>query len=394
MNKKLVLSIGMLAFAGAAVIGGTGAFFTDTASSTGNVFTAGSVTLALTNIVHEGNNPNQVVGFSTTQNETGLSFAFNDLKPLDRGTVSFNLQNGANEAFVCARVIDKGGADNSVVDPELDLGDTAPAGELDQFLSFRFDGGVGTIASVDGQWTELVTSPVAPNTPTSASFDYCFGTFDGPNCVLGAGNNNLAQTDSLSADVEFYAVQTRNNLQFDCDDLNKPVVTEGGTEFASAGGVRYRAFAQTSQRELFLGKADLGTGNRAEQDLTWINPGTNTTIFTYDQLNDKLTAQVNGGTVLEYPNVSAAVTCPVGDWDRMQVLVREDSGSVDFNNVVVDGDALGNFVGTSGFPGALYTVTGIDFTDGMTMTGDVVLGGTIGASAEGTKVEVLIGCAV
>ena len=30
MNKKILLSLGMLAFVGAAVVGGTGAFFSDT----------------------------------------------------------------------------------------------------------------------------------------------------------------------------------------------------------------------------------------------------------------------------------------------------------------------------------------------------------------------------
>ena len=45
MNKKIIVSIGVIGVAAAAVIGGTIAYFNDTETSTGNIFTAGNINL-------------------------------------------------------------------------------------------------------------------------------------------------------------------------------------------------------------------------------------------------------------------------------------------------------------------------------------------------------------
>src|SRR6185436_12804362 len=47
----------------------------------------------------------------------------------------------------------------------------------------------------------------------------------------GSGSNNVAQTDGISVDVSFQAVQTRNNAQFLCSSL-PPL---GGTPPTPAG---------------------------------------------------------------------------------------------------------------------------------------------------------------
>lgn len=53
MNKaRLMMSLGMLVFVGAVVVGGTGAFFSDTETSTGNVFTAGAIDLTVDSEAH------------------------------------------------------------------------------------------------------------------------------------------------------------------------------------------------------------------------------------------------------------------------------------------------------------------------------------------------------
>ena len=237
--KRLIMSGGMLAFVAAVVIGSTGAFFSDTETSAGNVFTAGSVTIEINDIVHQGNHPDNVVGFTTAT--SGLSFAFADLKPLDNGTVTFNLKNGANEAYVCAMVEEKSNNDNGINDPEAAAGDATNGpgnGELGQFLSFKFGSQTGTLANVSGLWQNVLPQPVpAGGTPASA-IGYCFGTYSGNNCVLGAGNYNLAQTDSLTADVKFYAVQTRNNPNFTCASLNEPTWVETNQDEGDADFVQ------------------------------------------------------------------------------------------------------------------------------------------------------------
>jgi len=47
MNKKLIVSLAIMAIAGAAAIGGTMAYFSDTETSKGNTFTAGSLDLTV-----------------------------------------------------------------------------------------------------------------------------------------------------------------------------------------------------------------------------------------------------------------------------------------------------------------------------------------------------------
>ncbi len=229
MQRILLSALVVGGVVGAAVYGTT-AFFSDSETSTDNVFTAGSVTLAIQEIVHDYfGDDNNAPEFSLTN--AGFSFALADLKPLDAGEVTYNLSNGANEAFVCAAVVETANADNAINDPEADAGDVtdgANNGELGDFLSFKFGSFSGTLSSISGQWQLVGT--VAANTAQASSLEYCFGEYDGENCILNeAAQYNQAQTDSLNADVQFYAVQTRNNEEFDCSDLNQPIWTNEGT---------------------------------------------------------------------------------------------------------------------------------------------------------------------
>ena len=47
--KKIILSLSVIAVAAAVVVGATTAFFSDTETSTGNTFTAGSIDLKIDN---------------------------------------------------------------------------------------------------------------------------------------------------------------------------------------------------------------------------------------------------------------------------------------------------------------------------------------------------------
>lgn len=230
-NKQIVLAIGMIVFVVAALIGGTGAFFSDTETSAGNVFTAGAVNISITDIVHTPTDTTSLVEF--TESENGLAFSFADLKPLDKGTVTYTLDNRENPAYVCAMVEAKTNADNTVNDPEVDAGDvaTSSVGELGQFLNFKFGTQSGSLAAISGLWQNV--GPINTNATSGAAIDYCFGTFSGANCVLGTGAYNLAQTDSLTADIKFYAVQTRNNENFSCASLNTPTAPVVAASYAT-----------------------------------------------------------------------------------------------------------------------------------------------------------------
>jgi predicted ribosomally synthesized peptide with SipW-like signal peptide len=217
--KKIILSLGMLTFAAAAVVGGTGAFFSDQITSEENVFTAGEVSLTGDSIVHTYNGVETDAPIFT---EDGFSFALADIKPLDEGSIDYNLTNGTNDAYVCVMVDETGNNDNGVNNPEGNAGDLSDgpgSGELGAFLNVAIGGTSGSLASLSGTWFDL--GQIAAGAPISSGIDYCFGEFDGSSCVLDEDAlYNLAQTDSLTADVSFYAVQARNN-DFSCDDLNQ-----------------------------------------------------------------------------------------------------------------------------------------------------------------------------
>src|SRR3989344_1535474 len=265
--KRILLSLGMIVFVGGLVAGATGAFFSDEETSTGNTFAAGDIDLQIDNesYVVDYNipqylNPTGQFIFSTSTSwaladlVAGVQkfFNFSDLKPGDMGEDTISIHVGS-------------------INPLLD------DGELDEGLQFAFwaddgdnvyepgtptQGGIaeviflsGTLANMGaaGQITlaDSVSSILGGNTPIPGDTTFyigkawCFGTLvtsgltqDGigktgdplnnipstngpiqrPGGVAcgGSGVNNAAQTDRVQGDMQFYAVQARNNPNFLC----------------------------------------------------------------------------------------------------------------------------------------------------------------------------------
>jgi hypothetical protein len=154
------------------------------------------------------------------------------------------------------------------------------------------------------------------------------------------------------------------------------------------GGVRYKSFANTGSREMYVGIPDLGVGaNRVETDFSWSSPGTHTVSFAYDEANNKLIGTVDG-TTLEWTNISG--TADPGKWNAMLIsVVNRDSGTtVDFNNVEINGWSLGDFSGVSWKD---WTVSWDGFDDSWTLTGEIELAGTFSGSSELSKIQIVVG---
>lgn len=265
MNKKIIMSLSVIAAVSAAVVGGTGAFFSDSETSTGNTFTAGSIDLSIGSQFSSNNNAN---GLPATQplladNNGRALYNFTDLKPGDFGSGSFDLSVTSNEAYACAMTQITSTPENTPIDPEIGSGDSAVLngpndGELQNFLQFAIfadqngngvrdpseplnvnqygagDGNGFTTTELGGAGWIAVADPTSPNTwltipslapsiPYHAGFMYCFGNFDA-NGVCGLDlldNDNVAQTDSISGNLTFQAIQTRNNGNFTCASLNE-----------------------------------------------------------------------------------------------------------------------------------------------------------------------------
>ena len=168
--RKLLVSAGMLVFVGAIAVGATGAFFSDTQTSTGNVFTAGAIVLSVDDTQHY-NNAICVQGQqgSTWQLEKGQAtttdqypvigtpcngtwtlespigpqhkfFNFGDVKPGDRGEDTISLHVDNNPSWACLDLHLDANNENGVNAPEVAAGDN-PAlngpfdGELAQNIS-------------------------------------------------------------------------------------------------------------------------------------------------------------------------------------------------------------------------------------------------------------------
>lgn len=202
-----VLAIGAVA----AVVAGTGAFFSDTAASQGNVFNTQGVDVAMSTIAHvyKGTaGPGEVALDPTgyVYNGTTGSFSFADLKPLDWGSLTFEASNNENEAYVCAYIEGE-----------------APQNSADFALYDNLQFYQGGTQLTPGNWFSLGT--VGAGGSASYGVDYCFGepTVNSggiTHCGMNpAFDYNTAQNATFSADFYLFAIQTRNNTGFTCDAL-------------------------------------------------------------------------------------------------------------------------------------------------------------------------------
>ena len=133
------MSLGAIVFVAAVAIGATGAFFSDTETSTGNTFTAGSIDLTVDSTQHyNGNTCTLVTGNASSSylwvgnspypkgpcDGTWLPknlgaekfFNFPDVKPGDQGEDTISLHVGTNDAYACVDVSITSNAENTPID--------------------------------------------------------------------------------------------------------------------------------------------------------------------------------------------------------------------------------------------------------------------------------------
>jgi len=257
MNKKIVMSVSVIVASAAVIIGGTSAFFSDTETSTGNTFTAGVIDLKVDSQQHYNNaicntqgvweletpgagptNPQHPVlgspcGGTWGQNEPGVDitsekfFSFGDIKPGDEGENTISLHVINNDAYVCATVAGLASNDVSQTEPEstapLDTDDMV-SGELDDTMVWNvWRDTNGDNIQNNGEVTLTSGHPV---NGTLALYDSTTGApltggttgYLGVAWSLPLSTGNEVQTDSLTGDISFNVVQSRNNGLFKCSD--------------------------------------------------------------------------------------------------------------------------------------------------------------------------------
>lgn len=173
---------------------------------------------------------------------TETFFDFADVKPQDSGTNLISLHVTSNEAYMCLSVANGENEENNRNSAEEAAGDTTPealAGELGEYLTVAawysdvngnkgdvllpptLANDLGDIAFADSTTTQ---DPVQPDTTEYVELEWCLGdmtvTGTGAGTTVTCDGNvptiNQTQTDAFIADLQFYAVQSRNNEEFVC----------------------------------------------------------------------------------------------------------------------------------------------------------------------------------
>jgi predicted ribosomally synthesized peptide with SipW-like signal peptide len=265
----------MIVGVAAIVAGATTAFFSDTETSSGNTFTAGDIDLKIDNTSYYNGVFNPSTSWLLKDLTNGdLFFNFTDLKPGDYGEDTISIHAGSNDAYVCAEVKLTSNSENGINEPETVAGDVTPNdGELASKVNFIWwadDGdnvlevgevplpggplgtlGVGNSATVqlaDSQqniWSPNTPGPLPGGQTKYVGKAWCFGTLttspvlqdglgstvtpqipngtNGPDSLRGGGftcdgsqEGNESQTDGMTADISFTAVQARHNPGFLC----------------------------------------------------------------------------------------------------------------------------------------------------------------------------------
>ncbi|MBN2094648.1 MAG: VWA domain-containing protein [Candidatus Aenigmarchaeota archaeon] len=258
MNTKILVSllvIGLTAIA----IGGTmtGAFFSDTETSTGNTFTAGEIDLTVDSECHyngnecvdgtwQGGNDYPVPGTECectwlAQDLNGQPILnFGDVKPGDYGESTISIHVTSNPAWVCAKISGLSNAENGCTEPEDEADGTCGdqglgEGELQDVLSFDiwrdydcendFDVEIDEYLVQGAKATDLVW-PIADaltGEPVQPGVNYCIAVA----WSVPSETGNIIQTDSVMADISFEAIQQRHNENFLCVPGTEPVCGNG-----------------------------------------------------------------------------------------------------------------------------------------------------------------------
>lgn len=239
MNKKIAISLSVIAAVAAFAVYGTTAFFSDTETSTGNTFTAGSVDLKIDSTATYNGEP---VAAATWELKDLVPtadkfFNFADIKPGDSGENTISLHVFDNDAWACAMVSNLVNADNTLTEPESSVDPNGLAsGELQDniYLTiWRDNGDADEYDQCDNKWEDgedilvdnktiddsngvwpLFAPGVGAGEPLKGDETACLGVSWNVPPEVG----NEIQTDSVTGDISFYVEQARNNPNFRCPE--------------------------------------------------------------------------------------------------------------------------------------------------------------------------------
>lgn len=266
--SKAIYSLIVISLVTGLSVAGTSAFFSDAEASKDNSLLAGAIDLKIDNESYYNGKFNEGTSWEKNDLTDQLFFNFDDLKPGDWGEDTISLHVDNNDAWVCSNVKLTSSKENNITEPEAELDDDLTGvwdGELDQELNFVFWSDDGDNVLEEGEKILLQGKPSQlPQGNGNGGVDFpivdskfnafgeagnpfpgsetkyigkawCFGKLtlapveEGDNSPTkdpgikceGESVSNISQSDSLTGDVTFTAIQARNNANFECDDCIK-----------------------------------------------------------------------------------------------------------------------------------------------------------------------------
>jgi hypothetical protein len=187
--------------------------------------------------------------------------------------------------------------------------------------------------------------------------------------------------------------------------VSAPMLSDGYIATShSIGSVKYRDLLGTNNNpDIYLGIDGLGTAaNRVQQ--TFYGTGgnwaaSNHVEFIYDKVNDMLVTNVTNSRVAPYQlvwnNFSTTRPYPLDPLNYLQIGMKSGTtgGTVALQNVLLDGVSLGSASSLSSADATYknWYLSGYDFSNGFTLSADLVLTGTL-LSSESSKVDMTFGC--
>jgi len=238
MNRKILISLSIIGVVAAFAIGGTIAYFSDVEESRGNTLAAGSIDLKIDLQCEDG-----VCGFPLRDLSPDYPHFFSrcDIKPGDTGEVTISWHLLGNNAWGRIRLADIYDWEYGCTDSESrEAGDTTcdtpglGLGELSQYLKFTLwmdegsvagwqcpgnkpcsadlqegDNKLNGIETVLAEKTaqELLEGVILPGELQGSTTYYLGMKWEVPS----SENDDIIQSDSLSAKIIMEVVQSKNN---------------------------------------------------------------------------------------------------------------------------------------------------------------------------------------
>jgi predicted ribosomally synthesized peptide with SipW-like signal peptide len=411
-RRKVLAGIGAVGLASAGAGLGTTAFFSDRESFANNTLQAGSLDLFVdyeASYESDGQAENMAETAAGVQDgePAGMFYDLRDVKPGDSGHLKFCFEIVDNPAYVWA-CGDLSEAENGVTEPESEVDETPDEGELAENIEGRLvycheeDGelvedetvATGSLAALfealatgvpldgdggAGAMTPGEQSPYDQTVAVEEGDDYVTGP-----CVclfweIPTAVGNVIQSDSLTMDLDFHALQARHNdgthnpcvdvVKVDGDGWGKLSIEDFGTSDMQAkirspyAGVEQFAGLGTAGGSGVVTSAENPLPDGSFVDFTLDYDGAGTLTYTVDGVTT-VYDDADLGVPQDKIEITARADTAGATTTVRDVELTTNSVAGSFSELTATSSTGKRYCGWTGVP---------DLADGFTLEGEVML---------------------